>query len=70
MYHYSKQPREGQIIMKKSFYDIIALLSGVYNVEWDEEYELYEVDDFFIDNNKELFLKSAVVTAGEIKEAG
>jgi len=56
--------------MKKSFYDIIALLSGVYNVEWDEEYELYEVDDFFIDNNKELFLKSAVVTAGEIKEAG
>jgi len=57
-------------IMKKSFYDIIALLSGTFDVEWDKEYEFYDVDDFFIDNNRELLFEYEVAISGEISEVG
>jgi len=36
---------------KKSFYDIVAAFAFVFNVDWDKEYETYEVDDLFFDNS-------------------
>ncbi|MCL1830868.1 MAG: hypothetical protein FWG21_05500 [Oscillospiraceae bacterium] len=35
---------------KKNFYDIVAACAFVFNVDWDEEYELLEVEDIFWDN--------------------
>ena len=35
---------------KRSFYDIVAAFASVFNVDWDDEYELLEVEDIFWDN--------------------
>ena len=32
---------------KKSFFDIVAACALIFNVDWDDEYELLEVDDIF-----------------------
>jgi len=35
---------------KKSIYDILAACFLIFNVDWEEEYELLEVDDIFWEN--------------------
>ena len=56
---------------KKNFYDIVAAFAFVFNVDWDREYETYEVNDLFIDNidwrNQKAEHKSSHTTQTEMK---
>ena len=35
---------------KRTFFDIAAAALLIFNVDWDDEYELLEVDDIFWDD--------------------
>lgn len=37
---------------KKSFYDIVAATLLLFDVDWEDEFELLEVDDIFWDNSE------------------
>ena len=43
----TSHPEDNEMKRKKNFFDIIAACAFVFNVDWDDEYELLEVDDIF-----------------------